>query len=61
MVVLFVPSVLLLSTVMMSNYFTDSGNYLRSNDDRITGEFYQMSPRLLQTIQLRTRRREVFP
>ena len=35
--------------------------YLRSNDDRITGEFYQMSPRLLQTIQLRTRRREMFP
>ena len=44
-----------------SNYFTDSGNHLISNDDRVTGEFYQMSPRLLQTIQLRTRRREVFP
>ena len=44
-----------------SNYFTDSGNHLRSNDSRVTGEFYQMSPRLLQTIQLRTRHREVFP
>ena len=40
-----------------SNYFTDSGNHLRSNDD----EFYQMSPLLLQTIQLQKRRREVFP